>query len=194
MVLEVLRQLNWVDIFCLILLLRMFYISGKSGFAPELFKFFGTVLAIYLSLHYYVIFSDYLGERLGVNNIPLEHMAALISVLLALLGYLFFALLRRLFNRFLTMEAVAGLNKWGGILLGLLRGVCLASLVLFIMAASGVDYLRQSAARAYCGKYIIRVAPDIYSGLWSGVVSKFRTQEKFNKAILDISGGLETNQ
>ncbi len=52
MLLNIIKQLNWVDIFVLIVLLRTAYISRKAGLPREFFKLLGTVLAIYLSLHF----------------------------------------------------------------------------------------------------------------------------------------------
>ena len=49
-----LKQINWVDIFAVILLIRVCYISIKTGFLTEIFKLLGTVCAILLACHYYV--------------------------------------------------------------------------------------------------------------------------------------------
>jgi len=186
MLFNTLKQFNWVDIFVVILLLRIGYIAIKKGFSIELFKLLGTVLATYLSFHYYLIFSDYIGSRIRLNKIPLEYLTSLIFVVLGFLGYLIFAILRNLFYRFIKMEAVPNLNKWGGLVLGLARGVLSVSLIIFILVISPLGYLKDSVTGSYSGKYLFKVAPTIYSGLWNSMAPKSITQQKFNKAILKI--------
>lgn len=60
------------------------------------------------------------------------------------------------------------------------------SLVMYILVVSPVGYLKDSVASSYSGKYLFKVAPAIYSGLWKGIASKFISQEKFNQNILEI--------
>lgn len=186
MLLDVLKRLNWIDFFVVILILRTGYIAMKNGFSIELFKLLGTVLATYLSLHYYLIFSDYIGKPIGVNNIPLEYLTSLIFIVLAILGYLVFVVLRNVFYRFIEMEAVPNLNQWGGLILGLARGVLLVSLIIFILVTSPLGYLKDSVAVSYSGKRLFKITPSVYTSLWNNIASKFITQEKFNKAILEI--------
>lgn len=192
--LSAIKQFNWLDIFVLIVLLRTGYVSRRTGFSIELFKLLGTILAACLSLHYYIIFSDYIGERIGVNNIPLEYLTSAIFVALALLGYFIFVVLRSIFYRFMTMEAAPNLNKWGGLILGLGRGVLLASLITFIFVTSPADYLKRSVTGACSGKHLFKIAPGLYNNLWSRIISKFLPQEKFNPAILDIQKILESGE
>lgn len=194
MIPSTLKQFNWLDIFVLILLLRISYVAMRSEFFLELFKFLGTILAVYLSLHYYIVFSDYIGSHIGVNNIPLEYLTSIICVVLGFLGYFIFVVLRKVFYRFMKMEAVPTLNKWGAAILGLTRGVLVASLIIFIMVTSPFGYLKNSVTHAYSGKYIFKIAPGVYGSLWDGIASKFITQDKFNKAILEIPKSLESGK
>ncbi|MDD4980531.1 MAG: CvpA family protein [Candidatus Omnitrophica bacterium] len=194
MLLSTLKQFNWLDIFVLILLLRIGYVAMRSEFFLELFKFLGTILAIFLSLHYYIIFSDYIGSHIGVNNIPLEYLTSVISIVLGFLGYFIFVVLRKVFYRFMKMEAVPNLNKWGAVILGLSRGALAASLMIFIMVTSPFGYLKDSVSHAYSGKYIFKIAPAVYGSLWDGIASKFISRDKFNKAILDAPKNLEAGK
>jgi membrane protein required for colicin V production len=194
MLLSALKQFNWLDIFVVIIILRIGYIANKNGFSGELFKFLGTVLAIYLSLHYYIIFSDYIGSRIGVNNIPLEYLTSGLFIILAILGYIIFAILRKVFYRFIKMEAVPNLDRWGGLLLGLARGILVASLIMFILVTSPIGYLKDSVVGSYSGKYLFKIAPRVYGSLWNSIASKFVTREKFNKAILEIPHSFKTQE
>ena len=188
--LNILKQFNWVEIFFAILLIRICYVAVKNGFPVELFKLLGTLSAAYLSLHYYIIFSDYIVGRIGEKFIPLEYLTFFSFIALAILGYLIFMLLRKVFSRFIQMEAVPKLNKWGSLILSMMRGFLFVSLLIFILVIAPTGYFRNSVNNSYSGKRLFNIAPTTYTWLWNGIMSKFRTQEKFNETILEVQANL----
>jgi membrane protein required for colicin V production len=187
MLLDILKQINWVDIFLLILTLRVCFVAVKSGFLVELFKLAGTVAAVYLSLHYYISLAGYAVKWLSLEKvIPLDFLEFLIFLVLAIGGYFIFILLRSVFSRFLKMEAISALNKWGGLLLGIARAVLLSSLMILVLVLSNVKYFKKSVQESYLGQHLSVVAPDTYTWLWNSVVSKFSATEKYNGVIPSI--------
>jgi uncharacterized protein YpmS len=84
------------------------------------------------------------------------------------------------------MEAVSNLNKWGSLILSVIRSFLLISLLIFIFVIAPTDYFRNSVNNSYSGKHLFTIAPTTYTWLWNSVMSKFRTQEKFNDAILKV--------
>ncbi len=182
--LDILKQFNWVDIFFAILLIRICYVAVKNGFPVELFKFLGTLLAAYLSLHYYTNLSDYITSYNATKALSIEYVSVISFIALVILGYIILALLGRLFSRFLKMEAAPKLNKWGGFILGIARSFLLMSLVIFVFLISSSQYLMHSVDNSYSGKYLFKIAPTAYTWLWDNVMSKFRPQEKFNSVVL----------
>lgn len=185
--LSTLKQFNWIDILTVIIFIRICYVSLKSGFTVELFKFFGVVLAIYLSLHYYSGLGNLIAAP--IKKVPVELFYLLAFTGLVISGNLIFLLLRSIFYRFIHMEAVPRLNKWGGFILGIARCILVMGLLVFILVIPNMGYLKKSVANSYSGKYFLRVAPNIYSGLWNNLISKFNSKEKFNKEVLDIQKG-----
>jgi len=184
--LNTLKQFNWADIFFIILLIRTCYVALKNGFPTELFKLLGTICAIYLGLHYYIKFSDYVLNLSGAKNLPAEYLTFFSFVLLVFLGYFIFFLLGRVFSRFLQMEAVPVLNKWGSLILSIIRSLFLMSLIIFAMVISPLGYFRDSVNNSYSGKRLFKIAPITYAWLWDSIMSRFRTQEKFNATILQV--------
>ncbi len=185
---DIFKQFNWVDVFAVILFFRVVYVALKNGLAIEFFKFLGTLAAIYLSLHYYTHLSDWVRQRLvfAKENVPLEFLDFVCFLILAIVGYLVFVLLRSIFNRFIKMEAVPNLNKWAGFLLGLARGYLFLGLVIFSLVISSIPYFKNSVQKSYSGKYLFKVAADTYASLWEGLVSKFMPQDKFNQTIREV--------
>jgi succinate dehydrogenase hydrophobic anchor subunit len=141
-------------------------------------------------MHYYVVFSDYLVGRLWFKALAGDFMNFLSFLILALIGYLVFLGLRIIFVKFIKAESTPGLHKWGGIIIGTARGFLLASLIVFALAISGLDYVHKSVGNSYLGRYWVGVGSSVYSGIWKNIMSKFMNAEKFNPAILNVRKGL----
>lgn len=189
--LNILKQLNWVDILVVILFIRIGYVATKSGFLAEFFKLLGAILAIYLSLHYYVWLGDYFKGLFFLKSMPLEFLDFLSFLILVLGGYSVFLLLRQAVLRFFKVEVVSQLNKWGGFVLGLTRAFLVSSLVIFMLAISTLSYFKGSVKSSYWGVRIFKVAPAVYTNIWNGFASKFMNKEKLNTAVGDVEAGLK---
>jgi len=192
---DIFKQLNWADVVFLILFARTIYVATSSGLLSEAFKLPGTILAAYLSLHYYSALSHLINSRLGSTEEASVGLWALVCfVFLALTGYLFFVLLRYLFLRFVKIELAAGVQKWGGFFLGLIRACLLVSLIVFILLISPLGYFGGSARKSYTGKFFFSFAPATYSTLWNGVMSKFMSQEKYNVSVQNLRKAFEVKK
>ncbi len=187
MLLNSLRQLNWLDIFILIIILRICYIASKTGLPSEFFKFIGTLLASCVSMHYYVAISDSVRALVPViKDIPAEVLDFVIFLTLAIGTYLVFVVLRNITNNLLKIEAVSTLNKWGGLLLGSLRSLFLVSFIVFVMAVSPVNYLKLSVKHSYFGPRVFSVSTGTYNWLCENLFSKLSGKDSRNKAVLEI--------
>ncbi|MBN2830754.1 MAG: CvpA family protein [Candidatus Omnitrophica bacterium] len=191
MIFNVLKNFNWLDICILIIIFRVLYIAIKNGFTAELFKFFGIICAIYLSMHYYTAITDFIRGKIPVEEkMPLEFLDFLIFLILALTGNFLFVLLRNAVNNLIKIEAVSTLNKWGGLFLGALRSVLLASIIVFALTISSIPYFKQSVKRSYIGPRIISVGVDTYSWLWNSIFSRFLASERVNRIVLEVKEGV----
>ncbi len=183
---EIIKEFNWIDIFIVIIIFRTGYIALKKGIQIEAFKFLGTVLAVYLSLHYYIIAADFLRQNPIAQKLPKEFLDLVSFVSLAVIGYVIFLLLRNIFEQFMKGQAVTNFYKWAGLFCGLMRGYLLCGLIIFIFALSGVGYLLNSAKHSYLGKQIFSVAPHTYDLIRNTVTSKIFTAEKYNQAVTEV--------
>jgi uncharacterized membrane protein required for colicin V production len=191
MLLQMIKQFNWIDIFIIILLFRICYIAIKNGLIAELFKLSGTILAVYLSFHYYTYLSDIVRQRFIGQKLSLEFLDFLCFAFLAVLGYLALVLCRQVFSYFIKMEALPQLNRWGGLILGISRGFLLSSLIIFVLFISSIAYLKNSVIHSYFGGRLFKIAPTTYSKVWFGFASKFIPQEKYNSTIQEVEQGLK---
>lgn len=187
MLLNTLKQFNWLDIFVLIMIFRICYIAVKSGFTTELFKFLGTITAIYLGMHYAVLISDYIRKQMPVTDkVSLQFIDCVVFLLLVILGYLLFVLVRNVSKNFIKIEAVSALNKWGGLILGGFRSILLVSLISFTLAIPGIPYFKNSVQHSYLGSRLVFVSSDVYLWVWSSIFSKFIPNEKEGEIVINI--------
>src|SRR3989338_439202 len=186
MFLDIIKQFNWVDIFVIIIFTRIGYVAIKSSLFNEFFKLLGTILAIYLSLHYFTNFSDFFRSRISLKSAPLEFLVFFSLAALAALGYLTLAILREAVSRLVKIQPLAQLDKLGGLALGLTRAFLLSGLLVFLLAVSTIDYARHGVKASYSGSHLFKFVPNIYRGVWHNLASKFMTKEKFNQTVSEI--------
>lgn len=180
---NILSQLKWFDIFLIILFLRICYIAMNTGISVEAFKLCGTICSVYLSFHYYNQLADFISKRLALESFPLDFLNLLTFVLLATFGYLIFFGLRLAFMRLVKMETISFLNHWGGLILGVFRGILLLSIFAYAAFISTLPYLSDSVKSAALGKNVISIAPNTYRAMWDVVFSKFSVTERSNPNI-----------
>ncbi len=186
MLLNSLKQLNWLDIFVLMLIFRVCYIALKTGFLVEVFKFAGTIVAMCVSMRYYAGFSAGVSRILPfLQDVPVKLLELSVFIILASGTYLLFVFLRNLTNNLFKIEAASGLNKWGGLVLGSLRSLLFASLILFTLVISGSRYLKESIKNSYLGIKALSVSTNVYPWIWNNLLYRFSDTENKNKAVLD---------
>ncbi len=189
MLLEIINKFNWVDyIVTILIFLRIIWMGAVEGLVIEFFKFLGTIAATYAALHYFTFLSDLISRVIPHTKeaTPIEFIDFICFTALAIIAYLIFVALRIVFYRFLKMEALPTLSKWGGFILGILRGALLVSLIIFMLVISSIGYLKTSCARSYSGKTLFSITPKVYSWLWNNIAHKFIPGEKHNDTIQEI--------
>ena len=183
-----LKQLNWVDIFTVILLFRICYIATRQGFISEIFKLIGTITAICFACHYYTRLSNLLNIHLSLNSqTGLGILEFFSFIILASIGYLIFVILRVVFSVLIKMEAISYLNRWGAILFASLRWALFSSLLFLIFLVSDISYLKNSLNDSYSGVRISKIAPSVYLILWNSLIYRFAYEDAFNQKVLDIN-------
>lgn len=183
---DIVTQLNWVDFLVLILLFRTTYIAMKSGAFMEFFKLLGMIFTIYFVLHYYTRLSDFLHRFVKLEAISTVILDFVSLVILTLLVYFIYVIFREVFLKFIKVEIVSGVNKWAAVILGVTRGVMLVSFLMYVFSIPVVGYITNSIEDSYSSRHIFKVSPEIYSGIWNNFMSKFMTQEEFNKAVTEV--------
>ena len=180
----VLSKFNWVDILTLLLFLRSCFIGSKKGFITELFKVFGLLIAIYISLHYFSQASGILTKWVPFLGVTFADFLCFVT--LAILPYVSVALFRIAVLNFVKVEAANLLDKWGGFSLGIVKAYMAVSLLFIGFYFLNVSYLKESLKRSYLGSKVVNTDVKIYQVLVNGVVSKFAPRESFNNDLYEV--------
>lgn len=183
---EAISQFNFLDILILIIVFRICYIAFEMGLAVEFFKLSGILFTTYISLHYYTTFSDILQRWFFPKGMPLEFLDFLVFIFLASSAYLGFVVLRSIFYRFMRLEALPNINRFGGLILGIARSFFVIGLMIYILLISSVNYLSNSVKHSYLGSKIAYVSPQTYGWIWNNIISKFSSNEKFNPTVNEV--------
>jgi uncharacterized membrane protein required for colicin V production len=181
MFMHFLKSLNWIDLLMLAILIRIVFIGMQAGFVIEMFKLLGAFLTVFICFHYYAPFAQVL---VGITNSPWYNAAEVLSFLI-LWGVLFFIckLIRDGMFILFTIDAQSFVNKLGGALLGIGRFFIVGSMALYLFFVTRVEYFETKTMGSFSGKHIVFVAPNFYSVLCEGFVSKVFPSEKVSKAV-----------
>lgn len=190
MLINILTQINAVDLIIAIILIRVCWTAVKTGVVTEVFKLLGTISATYLSLHYFTTLADVMRGGKATKPMSLEFLDFLAFMLLVFLGYGFFVVARLAFARFIKAEAVPRLNRIGGLILGVVRGLIASSLIVFMLIICSVSVVKEMATASYFGRRITKISYSIYSGMWNGFFSKIMPHESVNQTLLEIQDSL----
>ena len=185
---EISGRLNWIDIFVIIIIIRTTYIGFMRGFSVEIFKFLGIFTASIISIHYYNLLADFVGATVAFD----KDILGVISFMVLWLGSVMaFSFIFNLFTKFIRLEAVSSVNKWGGCALGILRGFFILGLVVITFRLTNTTYLKNSIEKSFSANTIADIAFINYRNTWSGVVMKFFPKEDVNYAVLGKKGAQE---
>ena len=182
MVNEIINQSNWVDILILAVILRIIYIAFKQGLIVELFKVCALVSGVFISLHYFTRFTQIFHLR---PTIPADFIDTIFLVTILVFVLVLFHFIRQGILVGFKVHPVEILDKWGAVILGIGRATLVASVILLVLYFSTINYLRASVVDSFSGKRLLRVAPQVYEVIFTGVVSKFFPREKMNAVVFD---------
>ncbi len=178
------KNINWVDVGLLILLVRVVFISVKTGFVTEVFKLLGVLLALFVSLHYYAILAAVLAKKTTLAEQSWQFWIFVSSWAVVTVGFKFFRdAVLLLFKVQTTHE---GFDKYGAGVLGALRAILLGSLMIFALLLIRQEYIQQQAMSAWGNKVVGRAAPNTYSFLYHHFIGKLFEQEKFNEDVFAV--------
>ncbi|MDO8525739.1 MAG: CvpA family protein [Candidatus Omnitrophota bacterium] len=158
---EILSKINWVDVLILILILRTSYVSIQDGLSHEILPLIGSVCMLIIPLHYYNAIALFLYD--SGFAIPIGILNLLSFLLSAVCIGVIFRFLKVAIDKIIRVSWHLLIERFGGLLAGVIRGAILASIILMIITLIPLPYLQWSVReRSLMGVYFLRIGPSIY--------------------------------
>ncbi len=153
-------KFNWVDIFCLILLFRIGYISFKNGIFTEIFKFFAILVGIVVGLHFYDVSGKFIETHIFLPS-WISQEFAIIGIILLI--YLLFFLLKLCIQKIMSAKFEQQVDRGGALFFGVIRSFLTVSMVLVCLNLLPVKYIQRSIWDcSLSAPVIIKIAPLTY--------------------------------
>lgn len=180
---ELFNKLNWVDIFALILLLRIGYVSSRLGVGKQILPTFLlsvillTILGTYIDIAYFFI------KQYTRAPSTCKFFSYSILSVLAYAIYKFISRVTRLFL-FPDQNKMIPLERVGGTLLGIVRAFIIIGLIFIGFLLTPIRFIEDSVKASYTGEFFVITNLKFYTCL-----ANFISQKKkviYSKALADI--------
>ena len=171
----IIHNINWVDLLVLVLLARSVYMGTRRGLTAELFNFIGIIISLVFSVHWYGYVADVLIANL---SLPIWFSQFLCFVIIAQIIRLIFKYGLALVLKILNVQFLPQFERVGGAIIGIGRGIFIASIVLISMAIIPNNYLTESIyGKSFSGVFFIKAAERTYKVLTFWVPNR-NTEDK----------------
>lgn len=174
---EILSKINWVDILIAIVMLRVSFLAFQKGLSHEIFPLFGSILMVGVTLRYYLTLAGLVGTyvlKLPPDILNLLSFAAILTatgVICKIVG--------SLLDKIITVTWHPFIEKFGGLLIGVIKASIMASIVVIILTLIPLSYLQRSVRdKSLMGMRVLRIGTNIYAQ-----VSRFLPAIKVEKAV-----------
>lgn len=158
---ELFNRVNWVDIFALILLLRISYVSSLIGVGKQILPLITLVLILSIILYGYSDIASFFTSRYSFTPSTCEFVSY------AVMGCLFFVIyhfVSRISGFFASPGeiAVGGIEKIGGTFLGILRAIIIVGILAIGLLLAPVKFTEDSVKSSYSAPFLISADLRLY--------------------------------
>lgn len=161
---DIVTRLNWIDVIVIIVMLRTSYVAFQDGLSHEIFPLIGAVSTLIIALHYY----NTLALAVTRNILQVNTAVACFFSFLALVIIIgiIFRLLRGVVDAIVKVSWHPVLEKFGGLIVGVIRASVVASTVLIILALLPLPYIQWSIRdKSVTGMYFLRIGPEMHANV-----------------------------
>jgi len=170
-------MINWFDVILLAMVFFAAVAGFKRGFVRQFFDLAGVLAAYYIALRYSGVLVNWLGLFIPIDRwlaewfaIPLPGGLLLGDVLLRLIAFvLLFFLVRMvvmalsgMLHWIFTFPLLSTVNRLGGFILGLLKGVLLAIILIAVMKLLGTPFWLKTLEESVVASMVFDLVPLAY--------------------------------
>lgn len=168
----------------LLIFIRAVFIGIQKGFVVELFKSFGLLFSVFITLHYFSGLTVWASSQVGFLELPT--VAILVFVVIWSLTTLATKLIREGMLLVFSIQTKPVIDRVGGGLLSALRGIVVCGMVFYAFLLSYnpaiIKVARESVSRAA----VAYLPAGIYAGIFKSFVIKFFPYEKISSEAINV--------
>jgi len=172
---------SWIDIFIGCVLISF---GRKNTFIVEIFKFAGIVWAAIFAPHYYARFGLFLNKKIYV---PLSIQEFVAFTLLVMVSVFMFYVIRKNWLRILEVHEKPLLDRWGSVILSIIRGFLICSLLFMGLFISKNQYLISEANKSLSGKLFKNASAVLYRSVYKYALIKVFPGEPINSNAVTLT-------
>ncbi len=177
---------NAIDLFMVATMAMIIRTGWRRGIISEFVKLTGTFCTIFITLHYYVRFADFLRYQFFGRDATTEFFAFSI---LAVLFFAVFVLISHGWVLILKLRAHPAVDHYGGAFFAFVRSYFTCGLIFFALILIGHESATPAAKRSISRSVYRYVATDFYKASYSAVIENvFSFEKRNNKAVKLMEG------
>jgi membrane protein required for colicin V production len=164
---DILSGMNWVDILVVIIVLRTVYVSMNEGLSREIFPLISSVACLVLAIRYYFKLGSMLHDSAPLIPLSIFNLVSFLAI--AILSGFALNFVNTLINGIVKVTWHPFIERFGGILAGMLKGMVITSTVLILLVLIPLSYFQVSVKdRSLSGMFFIGIGPGIYRTIFGG--------------------------
>jgi len=176
-------NLNAVDVVMAVVMAAIICTGRRGGIVSELVKLFGIFCTIFITLHYYVHFADFLRVQFLGKDASTEFFAFCV---LAISVFAIFILVTRGWVLIVRIKLKAAVDRWGGTILALIRSHFTCGLIFVALFLSGHNYATPKAQQSVSRLIFRNAATDLYKLSYVTFIQGFFPGEKMNEDVFKL--------
>ncbi len=175
---------NAADLLMTVIIATIVRVGWRGRVMSEFVKLFGILCTIFITLHYYVRFANFLRVQFFGRDTSTEFFA---FTLLAVFFSVVFIFLGRGWALLWKMKAHPRTDRYGGLIVSLARSYFTCGLIFFALVLSGHGFVMPTARGSLTSMLFRHVAEDFYRTSHSVLIEDFFPGETINEAALTLT-------
>ena len=180
---ELFNRVNWVDLFALILLLRICYVSSYIGVGKQILPLFLLAVMLPITMYNYREIAAFFVNRYSITPSYCYFLSFAITVMVLSAGYRMIIRLSGVLFPVMQGEAI-GIEKLGGVLLGTARSLVIIGMLMIGLLLMPLNFIEDSVKNSYSAQFFVKADVQIYASIVNLVLRKKQISYKDTLAAL----------
>jgi len=178
--------INAVDLFMAIIVAAVICMGRKDGIVAEIIKLIGIFFTVFITLHYYVRFADFLRVQFFGKDAETELFAFTLIAVAVSVSFIF---ITKGWSLILEIKSIAVIDRWGRLIFSLIRSYFVGSMVFLALILSQHATVTPLAQKSVCAILFHNGAVNLYKASYSFLIEKYFPGEKINQDVIELIEG-----